>query len=82
MNNISNLVKLQFNSLLAIKKNLLIISIIIRDGRTTPSVATAAPKTPSLLKPINVAIFMANGPGVDSLIPIKSIISEICAIFS
>ena len=52
----------------------LIIRIIINEGRTTPSVAHAEPKTspksmpvslPSIA-PTKVAIFTAIGPGVDS----------------
>ena len=49
--------------------------IIIKEGRTTPSVVNIAPNIPFWLNPIKVAIFIANGPGVDSLIAMKSIIS-------
>ena len=46
--------------------------IIINEGKTTPSVATNAPKNPPSEYPIKVAILIAIGPGVDSLIPKKS----------
>ncbi len=56
-------------------KNLNTSIIIIKDGRTTPKVEKIAPGIPPFLKPINVLMFTANGPGVDSDIPINSKIS-------
>lgn len=41
-------------------------SIIMKDGRTTPSVAINEPRMPPCVEPINVAILTASGPGVDS----------------
>lgn len=40
-------------------------SIIMKDGRTTPSVAINEPRMPPCVEPINVAILTASGPGVD-----------------
>jgi len=48
-----------------------IINIITNDGRTIPSVAINEPKIPPCDEPINVAIFIAIGPGVDSDTAIK-----------
>lgn len=49
--------------------------MMINDGRTTPKVAHIAPKMPPVCEPTNVDILMAKGPGVDSLIAIKSLSS-------
>lgn len=46
--------------------------IIIKDGRTTPSVENIAPIIPEFLKPMNVLILIAKGPGVDSDIAMNS----------
>ena len=46
-------------------------SIIMKDGRTTPSVARNEPRMPPYVEPINVAILTASGPGVDSETAIK-----------
>ena len=40
-------------------------SIIMKGGRTTPSVARNEPRMPPCVEPINVAILTASGPGVD-----------------
>lgn len=53
-----------------------ITSIMINDGKTTPSVARTAPQKPPTLEPIKVAIFIATGPGVDSATAIKFITSS------
>ena len=45
-----------------------LIKIIMNDGVITPNVAAKAPSNPASEKPMNVAQFTANGPGVDSLI--------------
>ena len=50
-----------------------ISKIIIKEGITTPIVETIAPNSPACLVPMKVAILMANEPGVDSQIAIKSI---------
>ena len=50
-----------------------IIRIITNDGRTTPNVADSAPRIPPCEEPINVAMLMARGPGVDSETAIKFI---------
>ncbi len=50
--------------------------MIINDGRTTPMVATNAPKKPPLDEPIKVAIFTAIGPGELSATAIKLINSS------
>ena len=41
------------------------------EGSTTPSVAQNAPAAPACEAPMNVAILMASGPGVDSDTAIK-----------
>ena len=41
------------------------------EGSTTPSVAQNAPAIPACEDPMNVAILMASGPGVDSDTAIK-----------
>ena len=46
-------------------------SIIMKDGRTTPSVARNEPRMPPCVEPINVTILTASGPGVDSETAIK-----------
>ena len=46
-------------------------SMIINEGKTTPSVARSAPKIPPCEEPTKVAIFTAIGPGVDSATAIK-----------
>lgn len=56
-------------------KHLKIIIIITNEGRTTPNVEKILPNIPPFLNPINVLMFMAKGPGVDSDIPINSKIS-------
>lgn len=45
--------------------------IRIKEGRTTPSVASNAPQKPPCDEPTKVAIFTAIGPGVDSATAIK-----------
>ena len=40
--------------------------MITNDGRMTPVVVANAPNTPYVFIPTNVAILIANGPGVDS----------------
>lgn len=50
--------------------------IIMKDGNTTPTVATRAPKIPAWDDPTKVAILTAMGPGVDSDTAIKFIISD------
>lgn len=60
-------------------KNFIMIKIIINEGNTTPKVERTAPKNPPVLKPINVLILTANGPGVDSEIPINSKSSSLVA---
>ena len=57
----------------------MIIKIIINEGNTTPRVDRRAPKNPPVLKPINVLILIANGPGVDSEIAINSKSSSLVA---
>ena len=47
--------------------------MITKDGSITPRVVNTAPGSPADVVPINVAIFTAKGPGVDSDIPIKSV---------
>jgi len=49
---------------LNLEKNNIISIIIIKLGRTTPTVATTDPATPPALYPTYVAAFMAIGPGV------------------
>ena len=46
--------------------------MIINDGRITPMVEQTAPKAPPTCEPTNVEILIANGPGVVSLMAIKS----------
>ena len=46
--------------------------IMRKEGGITPSVAKSEPKKPPRLYPINVAEFIAIGPGVDSAIAITS----------
>lgn len=46
--------------------------MIIKEGKTTPSVARNDPQNPPCEEPTNVAILIAIGPGVDSAIAIKS----------
>ena len=48
-----------------------ITSITSSAGRTTPSVAQAAPARPACVLPTKVAMFTAMGPGVDSQTPIN-----------
>ena len=57
----------------------MIIKIIINEGNTTPRVDRRAPRNPPVLKPINVLILIANGPGVDSEIAINSKSSSLVA---
>jgi hypothetical protein len=45
--------------------------MMIKDGRTTPSVADNAPQKPPCDEPTKVAILTAIGPGVDSATAIK-----------
>lgn len=46
--------------------NIDIINIITKAGSTTPMVERSEPNIPPCVEPINVAILMAIGPGVDS----------------
>ena len=57
--------------LLILFMNIAISSIIINDGKITPDVAIIAPSNPLVEYPRNVAILIANGPGVDSEMAIK-----------
>ena len=50
--------------------------IIINEGRTTPKVARKEPRIPPWVEPIKVAIFIAKGPGVDSLTAIKKYVFD------
>lgn len=59
-----------FSRFLRIKE---IIRIMINDGSTTPKVDKSAPGIPPCDEPINVAMFIARGPGVDSETAIKFI---------
>ena len=64
---LKNVVFLNFFISIAIVVNM------INEGRITPRVDIIAPGMPYVLYPINVAILIANGPGVDSDIAIKSV---------
>ncbi len=51
------------------------IKMMIKEGKTTPKVAHKDPRMPAVLLPTNVAILIAKGPGVASLIAMKSVSS-------
>jgi len=51
--------------------------MIRNEGVTTPRVAAIPPNMPACWKPINVAVLIANGPGVDSDIAKKFKISVV-----
>ena len=47
--------------------------MMMNEGKMTPNVEHTAPKAPAVCEPTKVEILIAKGPGVDSLIAIKSV---------